>query len=201
MTSKRLTAADKAAAAEREADTAEFHATFAERQRLAHDRTIAATARLTAAAAGLDPERLIHVQHQDAVDGAIEDAFFVLLSSLRGLHIDPLRRALSRAGYVVAPFHTHGADGELLKTFAEFEAAELVFAAAPESEKGRAADARVTATATKITAMQAKTFPGLIAKLKVLANDADTLAGADWTEDLVRGLVADAEAMQGRVAA
>ena len=62
--------------AEQEADAAESRATLAERQRIAHDRTLAATARLTAAAAGLDPERMIHVQHQDAVDGAIEDAFF-----------------------------------------------------------------------------------------------------------------------------
>ena len=62
--------------AEQDAATIESRATLAERQRLAYDRTLAATARLTAAAAGLDPERMIHVQHQDAVDGAIEDAFF-----------------------------------------------------------------------------------------------------------------------------
>ena len=61
--------------AEQEAAAIESRATLAERQRLAHDRTLAATARLTAAAAGLEPERMIYVQHQDAVDAAIEDAF------------------------------------------------------------------------------------------------------------------------------
>ena len=94
----------------------------------------------------------------------------------------------------------NAADAELLKTFAEFEAAERVFMASPETEEGIAADGLVSAAATKITGIQARTFPGLVAKLKVLANDAETLAGADWTEDLVRGLVADAErlAMTGR---
>ena len=42
----------------------------------------------------------LSVDPQAAIDGAIEDAFFVLLSSLRGIHIDPLRKALARAGYV-----------------------------------------------------------------------------------------------------
>ena len=126
--------------------------------------------------------------------------FFVLLSSLRGLHIDPLRRALTRAGYILAPFGSQGGDAELLKAFAEFDAAERVFATAPESEEGRAANAHVTAAATKIAAMQARTFPGLIAKLKVLENDADVVSCADWTEDLIRSVVADAEAMQGSAA-
>ena len=86
----------------------------------------------------------------------------------------------------------NAADADLLKTFAEFEEAEKVFLTAPETDQG-AANERVTTAATKLASVPALTLPGLAAKLKVLANDAETLAGADWTEDLVRGLVADAE--------
>ena len=42
----------------------------------------------------------------------------------------------------------------------------------------------------------------MAAKLKVLANDADTLNGPEWTEALIRGAAADAErlAMTGGAA-
>ena len=96
----------------------------------------------------------------------------------------------------------NAADAELLKTFAEFEDAEKVFLTAPEADQGAANDS-VTAAATKLSGMTAYTLPGLAAKLKVLANDADTLNGPDWTEALIRGVAADAErlAMTGRAAA
>jgi len=86
----------------------------------------------------------------------------------------------------------NAADAELLALCAEFEDAEGTFLSCPETDQTAAND-RVTVTARKLSGMTAYTLPGLAAKLKVLANDAETLAGADWTEDLVRGLVADAE--------
>lgn len=93
----------------------------------------------------------------------------------------------------------HTTDADLLALCAEFEAGEEAFLAAHETDQGAAND-RVAAAATKIAAMPALTLPGLAAKLRVLANDADTLNGPDWTEALITGAAADAErlALTGR---
>jgi hypothetical protein len=95
----------------------------------------------------------------------------------------------------------NGADAELLTLCAEFEADEEAFLAAHETDQGAAND-RVAAAATKIAAMPALTLPGLAAKLKVLANDADAITGPDWTAALITGAAADAErlALAGRAA-
>lgn len=99
--SRRPTAAERADKAERQADFLEQRATAAERQRAAYDRTVAATERLKIATAGLDSQSLIMMHNQYRADEALEDAFFVLLTSLRVLHARPFEDAMRRVGYRV----------------------------------------------------------------------------------------------------
>ena len=110
--------------------------------------------------------------------------------------------AITRVAGFLGAGHSPSSDAELLTLAAEFNVAESEFLAASETEEGRAADARAAAAARKIAAMPARTFPGLVAKIKVLAADADITEGADWTKALIRGVAADAErlVMPGRAA-